>query len=74
MASFFDDPTIAPIKLKGAAVVGGMSLQGYGLASGAGGLSTINYTNSRGWTEPYKVMRTDNTFTTDVFTFEFLSS
>ena len=73
-ASFFDDPAIAPIKLNGSAVVGGMSLQGYGIASDAGGLSTINYTNSLGWTEPYKVLRTDNTFTTDVFTFEFLSS
>lgn len=73
-ASFFDDPAIAPIKLNGAAVVGGMALQGYGAAGDAGGLSTINYTNILGWTEPYKVLRTDNTFTTDVFTFEFLSS
>jgi hypothetical protein len=52
-ASFFDDPAIAPIKLNGAAVVGGMCLQGFGAAADAKCLSTITYTNSRGWSEPY---------------------
>lgn len=68
--TFFDDPEIAPILINGSSTVGGVSLQGYGYAPG---ISTINYTNSRNWTEPYKVLRSDFSSPNDVYTFQFLS-
>jgi len=41
---------------------GGMVLQGFGNAGNDGGLSTLDYTNSLGYKEPYKVWRTDQSF------------
>jgi hypothetical protein len=41
---------------------GGMVLQGYGFAFDEGGLSTLNYTNSQGYAESYKVWRSEQSF------------
>ena len=43
-------------------LAGGMVLQGYGEAVDAGGLSTLNYTNQASYTEPYKVWRSEKSF------------
>lgn len=45
---------------------GGMVLQGFGNAFDEGGLSTINYTNSEGYVEPYKVWRSDQSYAQNV--------
>jgi hypothetical protein len=43
-------------------LAGGMVLQGEGQAVDAGGLSTLNYTNQEFYTEPYKVWRSEKSF------------
>lgn len=43
----------------GSSFSGGWSVQGYGLAADAAGLSHINYTNSEGYIEKYIVWRTN---------------
>jgi hypothetical protein len=44
--------------------LGGMTLQGY---RGDPGLSTVSYTNQEGYTENYKIWRSDETYTSNGF-------